>query len=1340
MKNKPNYAKRMARKGRERDPIGNDNDESKENDQNIARDLLQQPSQEQQHQLPLQEQQPAHDSPPYTLLINPNRSSNSPPVTPSTTYMNVTQRKKPSPLSLPSGMDSGDYFPRRRTVVAPPPGMEVVEDEMSLHALFGTGPMEDDEELAETTRRKGPMRSPLLYLDDNEHRYVGLRNQAMTCYLNSLVQTLYMTPEFRNAVYRWQFPGKQEDEINSIPCQLQKLFVLLQTSEKDALETKDLTSSFGWSSREAYEQHDVQELCRLMFDALERKWRNTVNSTLIHDLYRGTVVDFVRCLSCKKENTRADAFLDLPLAINNGGTDDPYKSVEDAIHAFVKPEILEGVNQYCCENCGPNQNALKGLRFIHLPYVLTILLKRFKFDRNTFHRIKLNDKMTFPLVLNLNEFVHGDGNKQPKNTEPVDRKVIAPPPPRKLSYVERAERQALRINREKVEAAIKRDGPYLYELFSVMVHQGCAAGGHYFAYIKNMDQDSWFCFNDSSVTPATRDDIHRTFGGLGGGWSSSNTNAYMLMYRRIDRQKNAHFVKTVNLPQHLRTLLKRWEVEEEEKLKIKRVEETFVNVELFFNGVMPIGSAKAVRVLKIPHSTVLCDLLIQGVLYFNDLEEAKSTGNIRLLKCASFKFAILGSFTEEEMEMMTIADVFPNCVNEMGHPSTVHFMLDCKPSTMPSFYRVTDIGGLTLSVVPVDVQSLTLLHSRLVQFFESETVAMMKMKLALLYSEAYEEAHMVRLVVDKGPAAAATMLLLDNSDLRASFIFAGSTMTSVTLYVDAGTPGPIRDEDRLVDFASSRMFKVLDRKRHSMNLRIRLPTDADYKHMGITVFDPTVDNELPAPSQKTDASRDVADSMQGVQEAQSPQVPTLMEERRSPTSPSTSDDEKYMMECDGSSVLSDISLPPHSPSLSEVEDISDMEQADPYERSVRFERTFDAVLKTVGVKSPAKSGKVSPVEQVEEHTLTSHSSTGTIKSGTCISSAVLNDIVVMDKVVGQHQNEVVINADGRMLVTGLKNCLSDTIGLPASQFTILKHYKEDDEGYESNITKENETIYDAYSSVCYLSMKLRAPLKENERIIPIVRFDLNSDEHEKWPLLFEVVGTVDMSVRALLQKCHQMLEQVYAVHCEFSCLRLRDMITGGGVPMLNLADHLGGRGKEWHKTIYLQIITEEDAEACKRAGLAAYPVMIRRWKPSALEVTSVSELSLSPIHKDQIAALKRQISAHYHVPFEEIELTEGFPTTPWSKWPYTKERIQLIENVQFTSAGKLPPNGTFNGKLVYFRAKSEKMKRLTENEKRAIRIADSTVKPSENTASRKPERQLRIQLSTSLSDDSPSNP
>lgn len=56
--------------------------------------------------------------------------------------------------------------------------------------------------------------------------YIGLVNQAMTCYLNSLLQALFMTPEFRNALYNWEFDGKNQEK--SIPFQLQKLFVNLQ--------------------------------------------------------------------------------------------------------------------------------------------------------------------------------------------------------------------------------------------------------------------------------------------------------------------------------------------------------------------------------------------------------------------------------------------------------------------------------------------------------------------------------------------------------------------------------------------------------------------------------------------------------------------------------------------------------------------------------------------------------------------------------------------------------------------------------------------------------------------------------------------------------------------------------------------------------------------------------------------------------------------------------------------------------------------------------------------------------------------------------------------------------
>lgn len=44
-------------------------------------------------------------------------------------------------------------------------------------------------------------------------------------------------------------------------------------------------------------------------------------------------------------------------------------------------------------------------------------------------------------------------------------------------------------------------GPYVYELFSIMIHSGSASGGHYYAYIKEFENGEWFCFNDQSVSP-----------------------------------------------------------------------------------------------------------------------------------------------------------------------------------------------------------------------------------------------------------------------------------------------------------------------------------------------------------------------------------------------------------------------------------------------------------------------------------------------------------------------------------------------------------------------------------------------------------------------------------------------------------------------------------------------------------------------------------------------------------------------------------------------------------------------------------------------------------------------
>lgn len=47
----------------------------------------------------------------------------------------------------------------------------------------------------------------------------------------------------------------------------------------------------------------------------------------------------------------------------------------------------------------------QGLRFLHFPYLLTLQLKRFDFDYTTMHRIKLNDRMTFPEELDMSTFI-----------------------------------------------------------------------------------------------------------------------------------------------------------------------------------------------------------------------------------------------------------------------------------------------------------------------------------------------------------------------------------------------------------------------------------------------------------------------------------------------------------------------------------------------------------------------------------------------------------------------------------------------------------------------------------------------------------------------------------------------------------------------------------------------------------------------------------------------------------------------------------------------------------------------------------------------------------------------
>lgn len=64
-----------------------------------------------------------------------------------------------------------------------------------------------------------------------------------------------------------------------------------------------------------------------------------------------------------------------------------------------------------------------------------------------------------------------------------------------------------------------------YHLHAVLVHEGQANAGHYWAYIYSLPQKTWLKYNDIAVAESSWEELERdSFGGL------KNASAYCLIY------------------------------------------------------------------------------------------------------------------------------------------------------------------------------------------------------------------------------------------------------------------------------------------------------------------------------------------------------------------------------------------------------------------------------------------------------------------------------------------------------------------------------------------------------------------------------------------------------------------------------------------------------------------------------------------------------------------------------------------------------------------------------------------------------------------------------------------
>ncbi|XP_038987974.1 ubiquitin carboxyl-terminal hydrolase 12-like isoform X9 [Phoenix dactylifera] len=371
------------------------------------------------------------------------------------------------------------------------------------------------------------------YDSKKETGCVGLKNQGATCYMNSLLQTLYHIPYFRKAVYH--MPTTENDmPSGSIPLALQSLFYKLQYSDS-SVATKELTKSFGWDTYDSFMQHDVQELNRVLCEKLEDKMKGTVVEGTIQQLFEGHHMNYIECINVDYKSSRKESFYDLQLDVK--GCQDVYASFDK----YVEVERLEGDNKYHAEQYGL-QDAKKGVLFIDFPPVLQLQLKRFEYDFMRDTMVKINDRYEFPLQLDLD-----------------------------------------RDNGKYLSPEADRSVRNLYTLHSVLVHSGGVHGGHYYAFIRPTLSDHWFKFDDERVT---KEDMKRALEEQYGGEEelpqtnpgfnnapfkfTKYSNAYMLVYiRESDKEKIICNVDEKDIAEHLRIRLKKEQEEKEHKKKEK---------------------------------------------------------------------------------------------------------------------------------------------------------------------------------------------------------------------------------------------------------------------------------------------------------------------------------------------------------------------------------------------------------------------------------------------------------------------------------------------------------------------------------------------------------------------------------------------------------------------------------------------------------------------------------------------------------------------------------------------------------------------------------------------------
>ena len=336
-------------------------------------------------------------------------------------------------------------------------------------------------------------------------KYIGLQNMSSTCYLNSIIQQLYMIPMLRETILKINNSSK-----NNILYELQILFSALKIYEFAYYNPRSFVVA---NKLNFYEQMDADEFYGNLIDKIENdikqlysgntttpkpgliakgsdpKNENYKYKNIFNYFFGIEVLDELNFVDCNHKRFNKFCYNSIQLEIKG------FDNIHDSLKNYFKTEIMDGDNKINCEICKIKRTCHKHLIFKSLPNIFVIILKRFEFDYNTMLKYKLNKYFEFPFKLDMKNYL-------------IENHI--------------------EVNTE-------------YELTGITIHYGVADFGHYYDLIKGPD-GKWYKFNDISVSEFKEEDIPREAYGekelfeedSSKEKESGKNNAYILFYRKTD--------------------------------------------------------------------------------------------------------------------------------------------------------------------------------------------------------------------------------------------------------------------------------------------------------------------------------------------------------------------------------------------------------------------------------------------------------------------------------------------------------------------------------------------------------------------------------------------------------------------------------------------------------------------------------------------------------------------------------------------------------------------------------------------------------------------------------------